>query len=126
MLLAAFLVGLTAATSTTDCGSVRYHRQLMESEMLITHAVMWQPPVGELPTRNGTYQCVLFSFRVDASGRAADIKVEKDSTGGYMAFVAREPFKEFRFKQPAPLDKRLLIMFDGMVNRWPELPPGLE
>lgn len=124
MLVVTFLVGSELAYATQGCGTVRYHHQLTDSEAQITHSVMFEPPVGELPTRNGSYECVRFSFRVDSSGSAADVRVEESSNDGGLLVAARRALDQFRFRQPATgSEKRLMLVFDGMVDRWPTPPP---
>ncbi|PMQ07543.1 hypothetical protein DyAD56_02125 [Dyella sp. AD56] len=125
MLPVMFFLGSELAYATQGCGSVLYRRQLDESEAQITHAVMFEPAVGEMPTRNGSYECVRFSFLVDATGRPVDIRAEVDSGG--IAFEARRALEQFRFRPPKPgSHNRLMLVFDGMSNRWPSLPPDLR
>lgn len=124
MLPMVFLVGSELAYATQGCGTVRYHQELTDSEAQITHSVVFEPPVGELPTRNGSYECVRFSFRVDSAGNAADVRVEESSNDGLLLIAARRALDQFRFRQPAPgSERRLMLVFDGMVGRWPTPPP---
>lgn len=127
MLPVMFFLGSGLAYATQGCGTIPFQKQLRESEGQVTHSVMFIPPVGELPTRNGSYECVRFSFRVDASGHASDVLVEDSSNDGGLLVVARQTLDQFRFRQPAVGDrKRLMLVFDGMVGRWPEPPPDVK
>lgn len=127
MLAVMFFLGSELAYTTQGCGTIEFHKQLAESEGQVTHSVMFVPPVGELPTRNGSYECVRFSFQVDASGRPSDVRVEDSSNDGGLPVRARWTLDQFRFRKPAPGNqKRLMLVFDGMVDRWPESPPDIK
>jgi TonB family protein len=127
MLAAMFLLGSELAYTTQGCGTIRFQKQLAYSEDLITHAVMFEPPVPEMPTRNGSYECVRFSFRVDPSGHATEVHVEESSNDGALLVDARRALDLFRFRKPPPgSQQRLTLVFDGMVGRWPELPPDIR
>jgi hypothetical protein len=127
MLPVMFLLGSELAYTTQGCGTIRFQKQLAESERQIVHSVLFEPPVGELPTRNGSYECIRFSFRVDASGHASEVRVEESSNDGGLLVRARWTLDRFRFRQPAPGSReRLILVFDGMVGRWPEPQPDLK
>ncbi len=125
VLAAALLFGSQLAYATQGCGTLRFRRQLSDAEASIVHAVKFDPPVGELPTRNGSYECVRFSFRIDSTGHPVDIRTEESSNDYDLILSARQTLDQFRFRRHGNgSEKRLMLVFDGMVDRWPEPPPN--
>lgn len=125
VLAAALLLGSQLAYATQGCGTLRFHRQLSDAEASIVHSVKFDPPVGELATRNGSYECVRFSFRVDSKGLPVDIRTEESSNDFLLILSARQTLDQFRFRHHQNgSKKRLMLVFDGMVGRWPEPPPN--
>lgn len=120
-LIAALLFSSELAYSTQGCGTLRFRQQLAEAEASIVHAVKFSPPVGEMPTRSGSYECVRFSFLVDRAGHPTDIRYEESSGDFSLIFSARQALDQFRFRHPRD-GARLMLVFDGMVGRWPEPP----
>ena len=123
ILMAALLLSSELAYTTQGCGSIRFRQQLAEAETEIVHAVKFDPPAGEMPTRNGSYECVRFSFLIDRAGRPTDIRTEESSGDFVLVMSARQALDQFRFRQHRSTT-RLMLVFDGMVGRWPEPPPG--
>lgn len=123
ILLAALLLSSELAYTTQGCGSLRLRQQLAQTEASIVHAVKFSPPVGEMPTRSGSYECVRFSFVVDGAGRPTDVRTEESSGDLALVMSARRALDQFRFRQDRR-GTRLMLVFDGMVGRWPEPPPG--
>lgn len=123
ILMAALLFSSELAHTTQGCGSLRLRQQLAEAEASIVHAVKFSPPVGEMPTRTGSYECVRFSFLIDRAGRPTDIRAEESSGDFALVMSARQALDQFRFRQHRSR-ARLMLVFDGMVGRWPQPPPG--
>jgi hypothetical protein len=123
LLVATLLLSSDMAYATQGCGTLRFHRELSEAENSIVHTVKFEPPVGELPTRNGSYECVRFSFRVDRTGHPADIRIEESSNDYMLVVDAHRALSQFRFRQHEyGIEKRLMLVFDGMVGRSPDPP----
>lgn len=123
ILVAALLLSAELAHTTQGCGSLRHAQALAEAEALIAHAVKFSPPVGEMPTRSGSYECVRFSFLVDGAGRPTEIQTEESSGDFALVMSARQALDQCRFQRPRN-GTRLMLIFDGMVGRWPEPPPS--
>jgi hypothetical protein len=66
---------------------------------------------------------VRFSFLVDATGRPAAIRIEESSNDYMLVVNAKHALSQFRFRGDGTgNEKRLMLVFDGMVGRWPEPP----
>lgn len=121
--LAYFLTSQLAYTSM-GCGALRFEQQLDVTGRLVEHWAPFNPSVGELATRNGSYECARFSFLIDKFGQAKDIRVEESSRDISMILDARLALEKYRFRHPVGAQsQRYMLIFDGMVNRWPQPPP---
>jgi len=65
--LALLLLGGQAAT-TTDCGAITHRAQIAESMLSVKKTAFVEPTIGELPTKEGTRECVRVEFSLTPWG----------------------------------------------------------
>ena len=107
-----------------DCGLHTHRAWIARSEALASHKAPFVVPTGELPTRTGHYECIRFTYGIDAHGKPSDIRIA-DTTGSFvMTIAARRTLERYRFKVPnRHTGKRYSLVFTGMVDKAPP-PPG--
>ncbi len=104
----------------TDCGAATHRAQIEESKLSVAKAVPVEPTLGELPTKEGTRECVRVEFFLTPWGTMYHLRfVETSNNFPFEAAVRRAIDKyEFQGSWLQMFDKKTLI-FEGVDNKRP-------
>jgi len=111
-----------AAVRATDCGAAAPQAMLRHTEALVVSRVPMEPVVGEMPTAQGTRECVRLTFAVGAGGVPVNVSIAESS--GHMAFslAAMRAVKQYRFRSEFLSRLRTYsLLVEGVADR---MPPG--
>lgn len=113
---------LVNAAHATDCGAAAQQALLRKTEALVVSRVPMEPVVGEMPTPQGTRECVRLTFAIGADGGPVDVAVAESS--GHVAFslAAMRAVRQYRFRSAFFSRLRTYsLLVEGVADR---MPPG--
>jgi hypothetical protein len=104
-----------------DCGAASHRTEIVQTQLSVKRAVAVEPTIGELPTKEGTPECVRVTFFLTPWGTMYHLRfVESSSNYPFEVAVRRAIEKyEFRGSLLGIFDMKTLL-FDGVDNRRPE------
>lgn len=119
-LAAGLALALAGAAHATDCGAAAQQALLRKTEALVVSRVPMEPVVGEMPTPQGTRECVRLTFAIGAGGEPVGVVIAESS--GHMAFslAAMRAVRQYRFR-PGFLSRfrTYSLLVEGVADRMP-------
>ena len=116
-LLALLLLGGSIPASP-DCGAASHSAEIARKQLSVRRAVPVDTLTGEFPTKNGTYECVRFSFLLTPWGSMYRLRFE-ESTGNFVfEMAARRAIEKYEF-EGSVLDvfETKTLILDGIYNK---------
>ncbi|HVI56308.1 MAG TPA: hypothetical protein VM621_14790 [Luteibacter sp.] len=113
------LSGQTA--TTTDCGAVTHRAQIAESMLSVKKAALVEPTIGELPTKEGTRECVRVEFSLTPWGTIYRLRFAETSHNYPFEVAVRRAIDKYEFQGSllGLFDTKTLV-FEGVDNKRPE------
>ena len=119
-LLALLLLGGQAAT-TTDCGAITHRAQIAASMLSVKKTALVEPTIGELPTKEGTHECVRVEFSLTPWGTMYRLRFVETSNNFPFEMAVRRAIEKYEFQGSLlGLFDRKTLVFEGVDNKRPE------
>jgi len=106
---------------TTDCGAATHRAQIAESLLSVKKSVPVEPTIGEMPTKEGTRECVRVEFYLTPWGTVYHLRFVETSMNFPFESAVRRAFDRYEFKGSwwGLFDTKTLV-FEGVDNKRPE------